>query len=162
MPTLGSALLSGPVLLDTNVILNALAGRGPSELKALLDNLPDAFVSGPVIAELSWAKGRLDPAHPSTSGVLAVYDGVIGRIDPLKVLTPGPSEWAEAGELAGRAARAVSGASKSKLGPDARVELLNDAVTAVVAMRAAATVVTADRDFDVLQQMSPKLRVVFY
>jgi predicted nucleic acid-binding protein len=158
---LESCIIEAPVLLDTNVILNGMARREPPELTALLDSLPEAFVSGPVIAELTWARGRLDPAHPNTANVLAVYDQVLRRIDPAKVLTPDAAEWAQAGEFAGATARALAGAG-ARMPADGRMELMNDAVTAVVALRAGATIVTADTDFDLLQQLSPTLKVVFY
>ncbi len=41
-------------------------------------------------------------------------------------------------------------------------ELLNDALTGRVAVREGMTVLTADRHFDLLQQLEPALNVVFY
>lgn len=70
--------------------------------------------------------------------------------------------WASAGELAGRAARAIAGAVRSIRTAFERVELINDAVTAVVALEAGATVVTQDGDFDLLLQLVPGLDVLFY
>ncbi|HLL29963.1 MAG TPA: hypothetical protein VK403_03100, partial [Allosphingosinicella sp.] len=64
LPRLGAAMPKGPVLLDTNVFINALGGRGPPHLRALLASLPLALVSGPVVAELHWTRGRLDPGDP--------------------------------------------------------------------------------------------------
>ena len=43
-----------------------------------------------------------------------------------------------------------------------RVELISDALTAILARDAGFTVVTEDRDFDVLARMLPGLRVLFY
>ena len=42
------------------------------------------------------------------------------------------------------------------------MELLNDATTAVVAVRAGATVVTSDRHFDIFMQIETDLNAVFY
>lgn len=162
LPRLGQLVPTGPVLLDTNVFINALAGRGPPELKTLLGNLPRSFVSGPTLAELSWPRGRLDPAHPETARVLAKLDAGIAQIDTAKILAPSPVQWACAGELAGRAARAVAGRAKSIRTAFDRIELINDAATAVVALDAGATVISQDGDFDLLLQLTPGLDVLFY
>ena len=154
--------MDGEVLLDTNVFINALAGRGPPELRMLLADLPEAFVSGPTIAELNWPKGRLDPAHPNTGRVLLRLDQTLARIDPAKVLTPSPGQWARAGELAGEAARGVAGGTRSIRTAFDRIELVNDAATAVVALDRGLTVVTQDGDFDLFLQRAPGLRVLFY
>ena len=162
LPRLGVIAPKGPVLLDTNVFINALAGRGPSALQTLLADLPLALVSGSTVAELSWALGRLDPTHRDTTRVLAAYRGVLEQIEPRKVLSPDFPQCARAGELAGRVARAVAGGGKAIKTAFDRVELINDAVTAVVALDAQATVVTQDGDFDLFLQLEPTLAVVFY
>ena len=71
LPRLGVESPTEPIVLDTTSFVNALAGRGPPELRALLATLPLSFVSGPTVAELSWPSGRLDPAHRDTARVLA-------------------------------------------------------------------------------------------
>jgi predicted nucleic acid-binding protein len=162
LPRLGSVAPRGPVLLDTNVFINALAGRGPPELEALLRSLPMSFLSGPTLAELSWPRGRLDPAHPQTQRVLEAYAQVLVRADPRKILAPSADQWARAGELAGRAARAAAGAVRSIRTAFDRVELINDAATAVVALDAGATIITQDGDFDLFLQLTPALDVLFY
>ena len=91
----------GPVLLDTNVFINALTGRGPAVLRSLLDVLPRLFVAAPTRAELAWIQGRLSPDHPGTAKVLSVYKGLLSRIDPSKVLVPNDADWLAAGELGG-------------------------------------------------------------
>lgn len=159
---MGTATISGPVLLDTNVFIAALAGRGPAPLAVLLSNLPHSFVSGATLAELSWTRGRLDPQHPETAKVIQKYNGALSRIDSNKILVPNADEWMRAGELAGTAARALAGGGKSiRTGLD-RMELINGATTAVVAARAGVTVVTGDRHFDLFMQLDPTLKVVFY
>lgn len=74
---------------------------------------------------------------------------------------PNAVEWRQAGELAGRAARVIAGSGR-RLSVEGRTELVSDAVTAVVALRAGVTVVTADADFDLLQQLVLGLQVAFY
>lgn len=150
------------MLLDTNVFINALTGRGPPVLKALLTNLPQSFVSAPTLAELNWTRGRLDPGHPNTSKVVAVIDQTLQRIDPTKILTPTADHWQAAGERAGAAVRAVAGAIRSFKNPADRHEMLNDALTAIVAADAGIGVVTQDADFDLFMQLDPALTVLFY
>lgn len=162
LPPLGSAALRGPVLLDTNVFIQALAGRGPPELRILLANLSRSLVSGPVMAELSWPRGRLDPRHPDTSLVLAEFRSLLDRIPPSNILLPDAADWSRAGELAGRAARGIAGAARSIRTAFDRVELIHDALTALAALRTGATLVTSDGDFDLFQQLEPKLEVAFY
>lgn len=162
LPRLGSTAPRSPVLLDTNVFINALTGRGPVELKTLLANLPLGFVSGPVVAELSWPRGRLDPGHPNTATVFAQYDDLLARIALPKILVPDAADWGRAGELAGRVARGIAGAARSVRTAFDRVELINDALTALAALRAGATIVTSDGDFDLFMQLEPGLEVVFY
>lgn len=149
-------------MLDTNVFIHALAGRGPAELRTLLANLPLALVSGPVMAELSWPRGRLDPGHADTAAVLARYGDLLARISPSKILLPEAADWSRAGELAGRAARGIAGGARSIRTAFDRVELIHDALTALAALRAGATLVTSDGDFDLFQQLEPGLEAVFY
>jgi predicted nucleic acid-binding protein len=153
---------SGPVVLDTNVFINALAGRGPPVLRAMLAALPRMFVAAPTRAELAWMRGRLDPAHPGTPPVLDACDTLLARIEPVKVLIPNDADWLEAGELAGRAARAMAGGGRRLATASDRVELISDALTAILADKASFTIVTEDSDFDLLSQLRPELQVLFY
>jgi predicted nucleic acid-binding protein len=159
---LGTAALSGPVLLDTNVFIAALAGRGPPELAILLKNLPQAYVSGAVLSELAWTRGRLDPQHRDTAKVSKKYDAALAQIDTNRMLVPDADEWLRAGELAGTAARAIAGGGQSIKTAFDQMELLNDATTAKVAMRAGVTVITSDRHFHLFMQIETKLSAVFY
>jgi len=150
------------VVLDTNVFINALAGRGPAVLKILLEEVRRFFVAAPTRAELAWVRGRLDPAHLGTARVLAEYDAILERVNPAKVLTPDDADWLAAGELAGRAARALVGGGRKIVTAFDRVDLISDALTAVLARKAGLPVVTEDRDFEVLAQLAPGLQVLFY
>jgi len=161
LPKLGATVPHGPVLLDTNVFINALAGRGPAVLRELLEALPRLFVAAPTRAELAWVRGRLDPAHPGAGRILATYEKLLSHIDPAKVLVPGDADWMAAGELAGQAARAIVGGG-GKIATADRVELVSDALTAILALKAGFVVVTEDADFDVLAQLTPGLHVLFY
>jgi predicted nucleic acid-binding protein len=142
MPLLGEAVPDGPVLLDTNVFINVLTGRGPLVLRQMLQTLPRFFVSAPTRAELAWIGGRLDPAHPGTGRVVAAELGVQTRIDPAKVLVPTDADWRAAGERAGRITREAAGGGRRIATAFDRVELIHDTLTAIVAARAACVVVT--------------------
>jgi predicted nucleic acid-binding protein len=162
LPKLGARVPQGQVVLDTNVFINALAGRGPAVLRSLLEALPRVFVAATARAELSWVRGRLDPDHPGTDRVVATYDALLSRIDPAKVLVPDDADWCAAGELAGQAARAIAGGGGKIATAFDRVELISDALTAIVAAKAGLTVITEDADFDVLTQLVQGFRVLFY
>ena len=74
------------LVLDTNVFIDALPGRGPRVLRALLEAVPRTFVAAPTRAELAWVRGRLDPDHPGTPRVLAAYNALLSRIEARQVL----------------------------------------------------------------------------
>lgn len=162
LPRLGASLPSLPLLLDTNVILNALTGRGPAVLKTLLANLSQSFVSAPVVAEVSWSRGRLDPTHPNTAKVVGLLEQVLRQIDPTKILNPTAAQWETAGERAGAVVRAIAGEIPTFKQSAERQEMLHDALTALVASDAGVCVVTQDRDFDLFAQLDPNLHVHFY
>ncbi len=159
---LGDTPPAGPLLLDTNVFINALAGRGPPVLRTLLGMLPRLFIAAPTGAELAWVRGRLDPAHPGTVHVLATYATLLSRIDAAQVLVPDDAEWLAAGEAAGRVARAIVGGGQRIATAFDRVELISDALIAIVARRAGVCVVTEDAHFAPLKAVLPGLRVLFY
>lgn len=149
-------------MLDTDVFINALAGRGPPVLRALLEALPRLFVAAPARAELARVRGRLDPDHPGTARVLATFEDLLSRIDPAKVLVPTDADWLMAGELAGHAARVVvCGGGKIATAFD-RVGLISDALIAILAVKGGFTVVTEDADFEVLCQLVSGPQVLFY
>lgn len=162
LPMLGPTMPNGPVLLDTNVVINAVTGRGPAVLRMLLANLPQSFLSSVTIAELSWVRGRLHPEHPQTGRTVAAIEGALARVDRAKVLTPSADQWRKAGEDAGTMVRCLAGELRDFRAAADRHELLHDALTATVASAATITVITADRDFDLFMQLDPSLNVLFY
>lgn len=153
---------SGPVLLDTNVFIHALTGRGPPILRALLASTTHAYVAAPTRAELSWLTGRLDPAHPGIGRVIAAVRDVLASIHPAKVLLPTDADWLAAGALAGHAARAIAGGGRSVMSATGRQELISDALTSVLAQAGGFTIITEDADFDLLARLIPGLSVLFY
>ena len=162
LPKLGADVPHTPFLLDTNVLINALAARGPPVLHAVLDSLERQHFAASTLAELTWVLGRLDPDHPGTSRVLQVYRALLARIERAKVLVPTEANWRMAGELAGRAARAIAGGGRGALMASDRVELISDALTAILARGAGLVIITEDADFDILARLLPGLVVLFY
>jgi predicted nucleic acid-binding protein len=86
----------------------------------------------------------------------------LARIDPAKILTPTADQWRLAGERAGAAVRGVAGGTRRFTSAAERHEMLNDALTAVVASTAGVGIVTQDADFDLLMQLDRNLRAFFY
>jgi predicted nucleic acid-binding protein len=162
LPTLGFAIPPGELLLDTNVFINALTARGPAVLLALLEEVHRTFLAAPILAELTWIHGRLDPAHPNTARVLGEQGMLLARVEPLKVLVPTEADWRAAGALAGQVARARAGGGGAAAIAVDRFELIADALTAIIAARAGCTIITEDRDFDLPAQLNPRVRVIFY
>lgn len=162
LPMLGDTAPDGPVLLDTNVFINVLTGRGPAVLRQMLQILPRFFVAAPTRAELAWLAGRLDPAHPGTARVLAATEGVQSHIDSVMMLVPDDADWRAAGQRAGTVARGFTGGRRRIATAFDRVELIHDALTATLAARAGCTVVTEDRDFAAFARLDARLRVMFY
>lgn len=160
--TLGESVPQTPVLLDTNVFINALAGRGPPMLRRFMEILPRLFVGAPTRAELSWVRGRLDPGHPNTALVVRIYENLLSTIDPAKVLVPEDADWLQAGELAGRVAKSLAGAGGQIATAFDRVELISDSLAAVLASKAGVCVVTEDAHFETLCEFLPGLEVLFY
>jgi len=159
---LGDTAPKGPALLDTNVFINALTGRGPIVLRQMLQLLPRFFVAAPTRAELAWLNGRLDPGHPGTARVLAAVAGVQAHIDPVMVLLPDDADWRAAGARAGAVARGYAGGTRRIATAFDRIELVHDALTAVLASRAGCTVITEDRDFAAFAKLDSSLHVMFY
>ncbi len=69
-------LIGGALILDTSVYLDVLQARTPDAVDELL-TYRVCHHSAVCLAELTHVFGRLDPAHPSTSGVLQTVRDVI-------------------------------------------------------------------------------------
>lgn len=87
---------------------------------------------------------------------------MLSRVRPAGVLIPADADWLAAGELAGRAARAIIGGGRKLATAFDRTELIGDALTAVLARSLGFTVITEDADFDLFAQLVPGLDVLFY
>jgi predicted nucleic acid-binding protein len=151
-------LIGSPLLLDTCVYLDVLQGRTPEAVDELL-TYRVCHHSAVCLAELTHVFGRLDPAHPSTSGVLQTIRGVIDDIPRHRLHAPETAMWGEAGMLAGELFR-LGGAPK-----DAGHErkYLNDALIHLQARSIGAGVLTGNvGDFDFLNQLVPGVPIILY
>ncbi len=142
------------LVLDTCVYIDLLQGRTPPEVDRLL-GLRILNHSTIALAELTHLFGRLDPAHAATRPALARVSEAIDMIPPHRLSAPSPRAFAEAGMLAGLVAR-LSGDTASPA-------LLMDALLILHALETGRVLVTRNiKDFDRLQQLEPRSRVMFY
>lgn len=143
-------------LYDTTVYVDILQGRFPEAGEPLLRAV-DAWHSTVAENELSSTCGVLAPAHPDTKDVIRQISGIVNRMSPYRSLAPDRQVWQEAGVLSGILAR-IQGLSR----PDRR-QILNDALIFATARKYGHAVLTRNiADFDLLQQLDPAGRVMFY
>lgn len=146
----------GELLLDTSVYIDVLQGRTTAEVDALL-RLRTINHLAVCVAELTHCFGRLEPRHPGTAAILRMVSETVAAIPPYRLETANETVVIEAGILAGLLFR-LSG-----LQPGREVAAMNDATVYLHAMANGLTVLTRNsRDFDVLNQILPEGRVLFY
>jgi hypothetical protein len=151
-------LIGGALILDTSVYLDVLQARTPDAVDELL-TYRVCYHSAVCLAELTHVFGRLDPTHPSTSGVLQTVREVIEDIPRHRLQAPDSATWGEAGMLAGELFR-LSGAPK---GAGHERKYLNDALVYLQARGIGASVLTGNvGDFDFLNQLVPEVPIVLY
>jgi predicted nucleic acid-binding protein len=144
------------LLYDTTVYIDILQRRFPFDAELALRSA-EAWHSTVTEAELAALCGLLDPAHPGTSTVVEQVSAVIERRPGHRTLAPDREIWQEAGVLAGLLARLQQYAKAE------RRRILNDALLFSTARKHGLTVLTRNvQDFDLLQQIEPSGRVLFY
>lgn len=144
------------LLLDTCVYIDQLWGRSPDILEQAV-TAPHANHSVIAIVELMHAIGALDPDDKRTSSVAVEIQNLIRRMPRHRILTPDADVLGRAGLLAGAVCR-VQGFGKER-----RMRALHDCVLFLQAQKLGLTVITRDvGDFDVLMQLLPAGRVLFY
>lgn len=149
------------IIVDTNAIGAMLTGRAPMVMRPLLAASDDLWMAAPGVAEILHLAARLAPDHPDTPRIVASLNGALERLGAERILVPDAGEWAAAGRLAGAVTRRHGGSTR-RATPGERIELLNDCLSALLAIRIGATVLTNDLDFDLIQQAAPQLRVAFF
>jgi predicted nucleic acid-binding protein len=145
-----------PILLDTCAILDGLRGKAPAKLRTLVQN-GLIHHSSIVLGEVSRPFGVLDPAHQATARNLAPLRAVLNEVRPHRVIEADAEMIAIANIRAGIVARHLA------LPRESQSKVVNDALIAAQAARYGLTLITANRrDFDLLAQLDPRLRVAFY
>lgn len=153
---LNSPAPGGELLLDTCVYIDVLQGNTPPAVDVLLE-LRTSNHLAVCVAELTHGFGRLDPRHPATEAVLRTIGRAVAAIPPHRLETPTSDVVIEAGILAGLVFRLCA------LQPGQEVAALNDATIYLHAMANGQTVLTRNvRDFDVMNQILPNGRIMFY
>lgn len=151
----------GELLLDTCVYIDVLQGNSPPELDALLA-LRTSNHLAVCVAELVHGFGRLDPRHPGTAAVLQTIARAVAAIPSHRLETAAGRITIEAGILAGLISR-LRDLPPGRPPPERQLAALNDATLYLHAMANGLTVLTRDiRDFDVMNQILPDGRILFY
>lgn len=153
---LGSGSRPAKLLYDTSVYIDILQNRFPQDGELML-RATEAWHSPVTESELAAACGLLDPSHPGTRQIVEQITAIIERRPAYRTIAPDSEIWREAGILSGTLAR-LQGIAK-----DQRRRILNDALLFASARKYGCTVLTRNLvDFDLLQQLDPSGRVLFY
>jgi predicted nucleic acid-binding protein len=152
----GSPEAGRELLLDTCVYIDVLQGNTPAEVDALL-RLRTSNHLAVCVAELIHGFGRLDPRHPGTEAITRTIAEVVTGIPAHRLETSTAEVVIEAGILAGLIFRLCG------LQSGQEAAALNDAIVYLHAMANGLVVLTRNvRDFDVMNQILPDGRVLFY
>lgn len=144
------------LLYDTTVYIDILQGRFPQQGEAIL-RATEAWHSPVTEAELAASYRLLDPALPQTTAIIEQIAEVIDRRSGYRTITPDSEVWREAGVLSGTLARTQG------YGIERQGRVLNDALLFASARKYGCAVLSRDvRAFDLLQQLDPSGRVIFY
>jgi predicted nucleic acid-binding protein len=144
------------LLYDTTVYIDVLRDRFPMTGQLMLRAV-EAWHSPVTEAELISAVGLLEPHNSRTRRVIDKIAAVIDQRPAQRTIVPDATVWREASILSGILAR-LQGFDK-----DQRRRLMNDALLFVTAKRYGCTLLTRNlSDFDLMQQLEPAGRVLFY
>ncbi|MGK9051972.1 type II toxin-antitoxin system VapC family toxin [Neorhizobium petrolearium] len=144
------------ILLDTNVYIRSGTNTLPESIEELLDSSL-LFHCSVCVAELTTGVANADPRHSEWRRIRDYYATVLNGIPAVRLLTPDPQIWTEAGLIAGTLARTQN------FKPHQRKECLNDALIFLTAAKAGLPVLTSNRDeFDLIQQLAPHGQFIHY
>ena len=148
LPFFPAASLSGPVMLDTCAYIDALSGRMPLALQALLPGRRHLH-STVCLAELAFGLGAVAPDASHAARSRAALGDLLDRIEIRRTVSLPASGWAAAGLIAGVLAR-LQGGSRAE-----RRRFLADAAIYLSARTAGVTLLTASwHDFDLIDQVA--------
>jgi len=144
------------LLLDTCVYIDLLQGRTSAAFDSLLQVRTLNHLSV-CVAELAHGFGRLDPNQGGTTKILKTMADTIADIPPHRLQAPEAGVVVEAVILAGLLFRL------GNLPAGRESAALNDATLYLHALDQGLVVLTRNiRDFDVINQILPTGRVLFY
>jgi len=144
------------LLLDTTVYIDELQGKLPQQIEVSL-RLTEVWHSTVTEAELTALTGLLSPTHVDTPRAIRQVLATVERRPLHRILNPDREIWREAGILAGLLARL------QKYGKAEQRRALNDALIFLSAAKHGCSVLTRNlSDFDLLMQLAPTAKVVFY
>lgn len=144
------------LVLDTTVYIDDLQGNLTEKTKSLIRTAA-LWHSAVTEAELLSLIGLLNPTHPDTAHVVRQVTASVELRSEHRTLTPDREVWREAGVLAGLLGRL------QHYGKADQRRTFNDALILLSAARQGCTVLTRNvADFDLLQQLAPHGKVLFY
>jgi predicted nucleic acid-binding protein len=144
------------LLLDTTVYIDELQGKLPTDVELVIRS-GSLWHSTVTEAELSALAGLLDPQHPETARALEQVSASIEQRPSHRIVNPDREVWREAGVVAGLLARL----QQYRRAEQRRA--LNDALIFLSAAKAGLAVLTRNiSDFDLLMQLVPQGKAVFY
>jgi len=148
--------LPGKLLYDTTVYIDILQGRFPQEAETAM-RAADAWHSTVTEAELVAMCGFLKPDHPDTRKTVEQIAAAIERRPAHRTISPDREIWINAGILSGTLSRLQG------YGVADRRRVMQDALVFATARKHGLAVLTRNTaDFDLLQQLDPVGRVLFY
>ena len=148
LPFFPGASLTGPVMLDTCAYIDALTGRMPLALQALLPGRRHVHCAV-CLAELSFGLGALAPEAAHAERSRAAIEEMLRQIEVRRTSSLPASGWMAAGLIAGLLAR-LQGGNRAD-----RRRFFADAAIYLTARMAGATLITANwRDFDLIDQLA--------
>lgn len=144
------------LLLDTSVYIDRLQGKISAELRHFLESNAHSH-STISLQEIMLTVGVLDPEDMRTRSVVSKIGALVESIHPHRLHQPDIDTCGRAALLAGTLSR-IQGYSKEH-----RARALSDCTLFLQAQKLGTTLLTRNyADFDILLQMIPSGRVLFY
>jgi predicted nucleic acid-binding protein len=144
------------LLLDTTVYIDELQEKLPRDVELAIRST-SLWHSTVTECELSALAGLLNPDHPGTPRAIDQVLASIEQRPSHRIVNPDREVWRDAGILAGLLARV------QQYGKAEQRKILNDALIFLSSAKAGLTVLTRNiSDFDLLMQLAPYGKVLFY
>ena len=144
------------MLLDTCVYIDQLHGRAPEIVTALIDARQTNH-SSVALQELMHTIGVLDPGDARSSAAIAAIRGLVRAMPWHRIFSPDLDVLGRAALLSGMLSRLQG------YGRERKLRALQDCVLFLQGLKLGFTLLTANvADFDILLQLLPVGRVLFY